>query len=79
MKKRVLCVLSTSIIMAFRNYDGKKFSIVTTGNNAQNIYIRSARLNGNDYTKCYIEYRDIMKGGTLELTVSDKPNTNFGT
>lgn len=57
--------------------DGKTFSIITTNNNEQNIYIQSAQLNGNDYNKCYLDYQDIMKGGTLELTLSDKPNTNF--
>jgi predicted alpha-1,2-mannosidase len=57
---------------------GKTFSIIATNNSPRNIYIQSARLNGNDYNKCYIDYQDIMKGGTLELTLTDVPEKEFG-
>ena len=35
-------------------------------NSDKNIYIQSVRLNGRDYTKCYLDYKDIMVGGILE-------------
>jgi predicted alpha-1,2-mannosidase len=57
---------------------GKTFSIIATNNSPQHVYIQSARLNGSDYNKCYIDYQDIIKGGTLELTLTDTPDKEFG-
>ena len=34
--------------------NGKSFTIKTKNNNAQNVYIASAKLNGKEYTKSYI-------------------------
>ncbi|HEX3010040.1 MAG TPA: glycoside hydrolase domain-containing protein, partial [Bacteroidales bacterium] len=47
-------------------------------NSEKNIYIQSVKLNGNPYTKSYITYKDIMKGGTLEFEMGPEPNKNFG-
>ncbi len=58
--------------------DGKTFSIITHNNSSSNIYIQSALLNGQPYNKCYIDYKDIMQGGKLELTMGDQPNRNWG-
>lgn len=58
--------------------DGKTFTIATIGNSKENIYIQSAKLNGKEYTKSYIDFKDIMAGGTLEFTMGAKPS-NFGT
>lgn len=41
-------------------------------------YISSATLNGEPYTKSYIHFSDILKGGELEFTLTDKPDTTFG-
>ena len=57
---------------------GKPFTVIAQNNNAKNIYIKSAKLNGKAYTKSYITYNDIMKGGTLEFVMSASPNKNFG-
>ncbi|MBZ4191359.1 GH92 family glycosyl hydrolase [Niabella beijingensis] len=53
--------------------DHKLFSIVSKNNSARNHYIQKIWLNGRPYDKCYIDYRDIMKGGRLELVMGDKP------
>lgn len=58
--------------------NGKVFTIKTVNNSAENVYIQSAKLNGKKYDKCYIDYADITSGGTLELVLSDKPNTKWG-
>lgn len=58
--------------------EGGTFVIKANHNSAGNIYIQSARLNGKDYTKCYLDYKDIMKGGILELEMGDRPNTSWG-
>lgn len=58
--------------------NGKTFRIVATHNSATNMYIQRALLNGKPYTKSYIDYKDIVKGGTLEFVMGDKPS-QFGT
>ena len=58
--------------------DGKTFTIQATNNSAENTYIQSAKLNGAEYSKCHIDYKEIMKGGVLELEMGPKPNTNWG-
>jgi putative alpha-1,2-mannosidase len=57
---------------------GKSFSVIAHNNSAKNIYIQSAKLNGKVYNKCYIDYKDISAGGTLELTMGATPNKNWG-
>jgi predicted alpha-1,2-mannosidase len=57
---------------------GKTFSIIAHNNSDKNIYIQSAKLNGKPYNKCYIDYKDIAAGGTLELTMGAQPNKNWG-
>ena len=58
--------------------NGNTFKVVAKNNSDINIYIKSATLNGKPYNKSFITYSDIMKGGTLEFTMSDKPNKKFG-
>ena len=45
--------------------NGKTFRIVAKNNSKDNLYIQSVKLNGKNYTKSYIEYSDMIKGGTL--------------
>ncbi len=52
----------------------KTFTIVATDNSKENIYVQSAKLNGKRYTKSYILYDDIRKGGVLELQMGNKPS-----
>ena len=54
--------------------DGKTFTIKAINNSDENIYVQSARLNGKRYDKSYIDYRDIITGGTLELVMGPKPS-----
>ena len=57
---------------------GRKFTVTASNNSDKNVYIKSVRLNGKPYTKSYITYDDIMRGGTLSFTMSSKPNKSFG-
>ena len=59
--------------------NGKTFVIKANGNNPQNVYIQSAKLNGQTHDKNYIKYQDIADGGTLEFEMSATPNTKRGT
>lgn len=58
--------------------NGKTFVVKANRNSAKNVYIHSARLNGREYTKCYLDYKDIMGGGILELEMGDTPNISWG-
>ena len=58
--------------------EGKTFSIVAENNSAENMYIQSAELNGQSYTKSFITHKDILAGGTLKLVMGNQPNTTFG-
>lgn len=58
---------------------GKMFVINAKNNGPQNPYIQSVALNGKPYANSYVLHRDIVAGGTLELTMGPRPNTAFGT
>ncbi len=54
--------------------DGKTFTVKTVNNSDENIYVQSATLNGKRYDKSYIDYSDIIAGGTLTLAMGPKPS-----
>ena len=58
--------------------NGKTFTIRAHDVSDQNIYIQSVRLNGRPYTRSYIMYDDIVRGGTLEFQMGPQPS-DFGT
>ena len=55
----------------------KTFRIIAHNNSKENMYIQSVKLNGKPYTRCYIDFKDIVRGGKLEFTMGNKPST-FG-
>ena len=57
---------------------GKTFTISALDVSDENIYIQSVRLNGRPYTRSYIMYNDIVRGGTLEFQMGPQPSA-FGT
>lgn len=57
--------------------NGKTFRVVAHNNSSENKYIQSAKLNGNPYTRSYIDFKDIVRGGTLEFVMGNKPS-QFG-
>lgn len=61
-----------------RTASEKIFIISALNNSPENIYIQSAKLNGKEYSKCYLDYLDIMQGGKLELVMSDIPRKTWG-
>ena len=52
---------------------GGTFTIIAKNNSKKNRYIQHVKLNGKPYKKAYLDYADIMKGGTLEYTMGAKP------
>ncbi|MBQ9995218.1 MAG: glycoside hydrolase family 92 protein, partial [Clostridia bacterium] len=41
-------------------------------------YIKSAKLNGQDYNKAVLTHADLTAGGELVLEMSDRPNKAWG-
>ena len=59
--------------------NGKTFVIQAKNNNAENVYIQSAELNGKGLDKNYISFDDINKGGEMVFQMSSNPNKSRGT
>ena len=64
--------------MSINLSNGKTFTIVAENASKDNIYIQSARLNGQPYNKNYIMHNDIQLGGTFEFVMGSEPNTSWG-
>ncbi|MGC4102074.1 GH92 family glycosyl hydrolase [Ferruginibacter sp.] len=58
--------------------NGKKFIINAPANSDDNKYIQSAQLNGSVYTKNWLSHFDILKGGSFNITMGNKPATGRG-
>lgn len=58
--------------------NGNKFTVEAPGNSQENVYVKSATLNGRPYDLNYITYDDIANGGTLALEMSAEPDHNRG-
>ena len=56
----------------------KTFVVKTINNSDENIYVQRARLNGQPYSRSYLMYDDIVRGGVLELEMGPQPS-DFGT
>lgn len=54
--------------------NGKKFTVMVKNNSKKNKYIESMLLNGQTLHTPFFSHQDIVDGGTLEITMSDKPN-----
>lgn len=51
---------------------GGTFQIKVNNNSAANKYVKEVKLNGKKLDKLFITYNDIMNGGLLEFTMTDK-------
>ncbi|MDF2192401.1 GH92 family glycosyl hydrolase [Paraflavitalea sp. CAU 1676] len=57
---------------------GKKFSVETSNNTPENIYIQSITWNGKPYTHTWFQHSDLLKGGVLKIIMGNKPSTQWG-
>ncbi len=55
-------------------FPGKKFVIKTHNNSAGNMYIQSARLNGETINRFWFTHDELTRGGKLELELGPVPN-----
>ena len=58
--------------------NGKSLEIVAHNNSDSNIYIQSVTLNGEPYTKSWIDFSLLREGGTLEFVMGPEPSGTFG-
>lgn len=54
--------------------NGKRFEILAPGVSDQNIYVQSAKLNGDELNRCWLRHDEIVAGGTLELVMGGQPS-----
>ncbi|GHV47897.1 hypothetical protein FACS1894181_02340 [Bacteroidia bacterium] len=59
-------------------YPGKTFSIITRNNSPENMYIQSAKLNGEEWNRYWFSHETLANGGTLELVLGPEPNYHWG-
>ena len=57
---------------------GGTFVVTAKNNSPANVYIQSASLNGQPLNRCWLDYKEIAAGGTLELVLGPEPNKNWG-
>ena len=57
---------------------GKPFTIQAQNNSAGNVYIQSATLNGQPFSRTYLTHADIQRGGVLRLLMGEQPNKAWG-
>jgi predicted alpha-1,2-mannosidase len=57
---------------------GQKFTIIATGASRKNLYVQSATLNGKPLTSFHFPAADLLKGGSLVLTMGPQPNKAWG-
>lgn len=64
--------------VTMRLADGKKFVSKAENFSKENVFIKSATLNGNPWNKTYITWDDIKNGGELKFVMDSKPNMSWG-
>ena len=55
--------------------NNKTFTMNVLNNSVANKYIQKVTLNGKNYPKSYIRYKDIMNGGKLVIEMGNKPSS----
>jgi predicted alpha-1,2-mannosidase len=59
--------------------NGNQFVIDAANNSKENLYVSGISLNGKPWDKNYITHEDLLKGGTLDFSMSSQPEKNRGT
>ena len=54
-----------------------RFIIVAENNSWENVYIRSARLNGKELTRSWLTHAEIVAGGDLHFRMGSNPNKEW--
>ena len=65
--------------VTLRLENGRTFTVEAVGNSPENVYVQAAHLNGKPISRTWIDYSEIMAGGTLALQMAAAPNRVRGT
>lgn len=57
--------------------DNKTFEVICHNYSPTNKYIQSAKFNGKEWNKSWFPHAELIKGGTLELTMGKYPNKEW--
>ncbi|WP_328607315.1 glycoside hydrolase family 92 protein [Amycolatopsis sp. NBC_00345] len=57
---------------------GTTFTVRADGNSEENVYVRSARLNGRPLRRAWLTHEEVVRGGELRLTMGSTPDTSWG-
>lgn len=57
---------------------GRTFEVVVHNNSPKNIYIQRVTLNGREHPLPWLDFKDISRGGRLEITMGGKPSPTWG-
>ena len=63
--------------LTFEN--GKQLEVIAKDLSDKNCYVKSVNLNGKDLERSYITFNEVYNGGTLEFTMTDKPDSKWAT
>ena len=66
----------TKVTIHLKN--GKDFIINAPASTSENKYVTTVQINGRRNNQVWFRHSDIAKGGTLNLTMSNVPNTTLG-
>jgi|WetSurSiteA1Bulk_404760.scaffolds.fasta_scaffold04100_3 predicted alpha-1,2-mannosidase len=66
--------LFKKIILTLEN--GNEIVVNAPENNPANRYISSLKLNGEEYSRTWIDHQDLMKGAVLDFAMTDVPDKN---
>lgn len=58
--------------------NGSSFTVIAKNNSKENVYLQSAKLIGETFSKPFLTYGQIKNGGKLVLEMSNKPNKDWG-
>lgn len=59
--------------------NGNEVIIHTPNNSGETRYIKEMKFNGEQYTKNYLNFSELINGATIDIEMSDKPNKQRGT
>ena len=59
--------------------EGRKTIIEASNNSRENVYVKSLKINGKEYTRTYFRHADLVKGIKINFVMSDKADTSRST
>jgi len=62
----------------FNLENGKSFAVRAVSVSERNVYVQSATLNGERYSKSFLLHDDLMRGGELVFQMGPSPNLQWG-